>query len=169
MEKKSFMENAKGFLSAWKNEHKEENKDIIERKKLRVEQAEAMKQEFLKTLNEVKTDLEGKSKDIVETLSQEFDKFSVSLQKGTATLHEKLQIEKRFEQLKFFLNKAENVGEEKIDKLSKNISGLSEFDKDLVKDENVEDIKNQTDNSLKDDNIDNLTDDVNKLFDDIDK
>ncbi len=177
MEKKSFMDNAKGFLSSWKDDFGKKNKDILDSKKKRDEEAEAMKQEMLKTFDEIKTDLEGKSKDIAETLTREFAGFSDALKKGTSGVSEKLEIEKRLDQLKSFLNEAENTGVQKVDKLAdlvkEKLSGFgSEIisEKETTKGTNTNDeIKNKADAEInKDGDIDDLQNDVNKLFNDID-
>jgi len=177
MEKKSFMDNAKSFLSSWKDDFSKKNKDTLESKKKREEEAEAMKQEMLKTFDEIKTDLEGKSKDVAETLTREFAGFSDALKRGTAGMTEKLEVEKRFEQLKLFLKDAENTGVQKVDKLTdlvkEKLSGFgSELisEKDETKETNVNDeIKNEAETKIsKDENIDDLQKDVDKLFNNID-
>ncbi len=176
MEKKTFMDNAKSFLSSWKDDFGKKNEDTLESKKKREEEAEAMKQEMLKTFNEIKTDLEGKSKDVAETLTREFAGFSDALKKGTAGMTEKLEIEKRFDQLKSFLNEAESTGEKKVDKLAdlvkEKLSGFgSEIvsEKDEAKKTNVDDeTKNETEAKInKDENIDDSQKNVNKPPDDI--
>ncbi|MEN8119127.1 MAG: hypothetical protein ABFS35_02225 [Bacteroidota bacterium] len=177
MKKKSFMENAKSFLSSWKDDFGKKNKDILDSKKKRDEELEAMKQEMLKTFEEIKTDLEGKSKDVAETLTSEFAGFSDALKKGTAGVTEKIEIEKRFDQLKFFLKDAENTGAQKVDKLAGLIKEkLSDFDSELVSEKDTtkktdlnEEMKNETETEInKNENIDDLQNDVNKLSDDID-
>lgn len=177
MEKKSFMENAKSFLSSWKDDFGKKNKDILDNKKKRDEEAEAMKQEMLKTFDEIKTDLEGKAKDVAETLTREFAGFSDALKKGTAGMTEKLELEKRFDQLKFFLKDAENTGAQKFEKLAGIIKEkLSDFDSELVSENEIsqntnihDDIKKEAKTEInKEESIDDLQNDVNKLFDDID-
>lgn len=156
MEKKSFMENAKSFLSSWKTDYGKKNEDILDRKKKREEEAEAMKQEMLKTFEEIKTDLEGKSKDIAEAVTREFAGFSDALKRGTASMKEKLQLEKRFEQLKFFLKDAENVGAKKFEKLADGIKQkLSDFDSELVSEKETnqetniyDEIKNEAESKI---------------------
>ncbi len=176
MEKKSFMNNAKGFLSSWKDDFGKKNKDTLESKKKRDEEAEAMKQEMLKTFDEIKTDLEGKSKDVAETLTKEFAGFSDALKKGTAGMTEKLELEKRIDQLKFFLKDAEKVGGKKVDKLAdlvkEKLSGFgSEFvsEKDKTeKADNNDKIKNDAEQKNKASNLDDSQSNLNKLSDDID-
>ncbi len=177
MEKKSFMDNAKGFLSSWKDDFGKKNKDILDSKKKRDEEAEAMKQEMLKTFEEIKTDLEGKSKDIAEVVTREFAGFSDALKRGTAGMKEKLELEKHFDQLKFFLKDAENTGAKKFSALADAVKQkLSDFDSELVSEKETtkttdinDEIKNSADTEIsKEKNIDDLQDDVNKLFNDID-
>lgn len=168
MEKKSFMENAKGFLSSWKDDFGKKNKDILDRKKKRDEQTEAMKQDMLKTFDEIKIDLEGKSKDIAEVVTREFAEFSDALKRGTATATEKLQLEKHMEQLKFFLKDAEKTGAKNFGKLVDALkTKLSEFD---TEEEAKEEMKTEAGAETNpDENLDDLTTGANKLFDDLDK
>ena len=172
MEKKSFMDNAKGFLSSWKDDFGKKNEDILDRKKQRELEAEAMKQEMLKTFDEIKTDLDGKSKDIAETLTREFAGFSDALKRGTAGLTEKLELEKRIDQLKFFLKDTEKTGAKKFGELADIVKQkLSDFDSELnsKKETDInEEIKKDAENNISSDSkIDDLQNDVDKLFDDI--
>jgi len=167
MEKKSFMDNAKGFLSSWKDDFGKKNKDILDRKKKRDEEAEAMKEEMLKTFDEIKTDLEGKSKDIAEVVTREFAGFSDALKRGTASAKEKLELEKHLEQLKFFLKDTEKVGAKKFGALVDAVkTKLSEFDTaEAANDE----MKNDAESNIStEENLDDLTNDASKLFDELD-
>jgi hypothetical protein len=167
MEKKSFMENAKGFLSSWKDSFGKKNEDILDRKKKREEEAEAMKQEMLKTFDEIKIDLEGKSKDIAEVVTREFAGFSDALKRGTASVKEKLELEKHLDQLKFFLKDTEKAGAKKFGELVDTVkTKLSEFDTTEAANNEM---KNEAESNIStEENLDDLTNDAGKLSDELD-
>jgi len=165
-EKKTFMDNAEGFLSAWKNDYADKNKDILERAKKRKEETEALHQELHASWEEVKTDLTGMAKDVYETLLKEFAKFSEAMKEGTATLAEKLQLEERFKQLDFFMKKANDTGAEKVKKITAGLQKkLAAFEPELQKER--KNTKQIADNQL--DSIDDLNQDASKLFAELDK
>ncbi|MCF6243311.1 MAG: hypothetical protein L3J74_18490, partial [Bacteroidales bacterium] len=120
-EKKSFMDNAKGFLSSWKDDYTKKNKDILDRKKKRDEDAEAMKEKMKETFEEIKTELSGKAKDIAEVVNKELAEFSEAVKKGSAELSQQLELEKHLEQLNFFLKDAGSKGVEKFKQLSEEV------------------------------------------------
>ncbi len=166
-EKKSFMDNAKGFLSSWKDDYTEKNKDILERKKKRDEEAEAMKKKMKETFEEIKTELSGKAKDIAEVVNKELAEFSEAVKKGSAELSQQLELEKHLEQLGFFLKDAGSKGVEKFKQLSEEVKKtVKEFNTKENQDKEMNDIKNKAENSdIK--SIDDLTNEANQLFDDL--
>ncbi len=175
--KKSFMDDAEGFLSSWKDDYAKKNKDILERKKKREETAKAEHEEFLKEWEEIKADLSGTAKDVYETFVKEFKGFTGALKDGTATVAEKIQLEKRFDQLKFFFKKAGDKGAEQFDKISESVKEqFNKFDKELPSERegSVEDIKNQAEELLTDKNLEDLNEidenhqKIKDLFGDLD-
>lgn len=180
---KSFMENAEGFLSSWKDDFGEKNKDILERKKKRDEEAEKEHQEFLKNLEEVKGDITERTEKLANVLSKEFDGFKDALQRGTASMHEKFQLQKHFDDFKIFLQKTGELGAEKFNELTSKVEkNLSEVDSSKLSIEQpktqgqeFEKIMKQAeqlfDNDIeaKDIEMDENHKKVNKLFDDLDK
>jgi hypothetical protein len=181
---KTFMENAKGFMKSWKDDYAEKNKDIIERKKQRDEEAEAEHQEFLKNLEAVKADLKGKAEKMANVLNSEFNGFMKALESGTASVHEKFQLQKHFDDFKLFLKKAEKAGAEKFGELTSIVEkNLSEVDNKKLsidppakdKTNEFEEIMKQAETLInsdlkeKDQEIDVNQQNVNKLFDDLNK
>lgn len=162
-EKKSFMDNAKGFLSSWKNDYAKKNKAILDRKKEREEEAEAMKQKMKETFEEIKTELTGKAKDIAEVVNKELAEFSEAVKKGSAELSQQLELEKHLEQLVFFLKDAGHEGIEKFKQLSEELkNNIKEF-------KTSENIDNKSKNEAEDNKkLDDLTEEANKLFKDLD-
>jgi len=132
MEKKPFSENAKGFLSDWKKEFEDDNKDVIERKKKRDAEAAKMNEDFQRELQEYKNELKGKSKELYDNMVVNFNAFTVAFMKGSATIAEKIQLEKKMEDFSLFLKKAEEKGSEKIGLIvTKFKQKLDSFDKEL--------------------------------------
>lgn len=182
-EEKSFMENAKGFLSSWQDDYEKKNKDIIERKKKRDEEAEKEHQEFLKNLEAVKGDIAEKTAKLAEVLGREFEGFKDALQRGTASVHEKFQLQKHFEDFKAFLKKAEKVGAEKFNELTNKVEkDLSTVDSSKLtveppktKEQEFDDIMKQAESLInnelkdKDEEIDENHEKINKLFNDLDE
>jgi predicted phage tail protein len=159
---KSFSENAKDFLGAWKNDHAEKNKEIMERKKQRDADAEKENQEMKALAQEIKKDLQGTAKDLLETFEREFQGFATALKEGSATVAQKLELEKRFGQLEFFLKKAGTAGVAKFEQMSKSFQQkIASFDedskteKDSIKslankglDKEIESYKEETDSNF---------------------
>jgi hypothetical protein len=180
---KTFMENAKGFLKTWKDDYADKNKEILERKKKRDEEAEKEHQEFLKNLEAVKSDLKGKAEKLANVLNREFEGFMKSLEEGTATVHEKFQLQKHYDDFKGFLKKLEKTGTEKFAVLTQNVGkNLAEVDtKKLAieppKSQNTnefDEIMKQaeslmSENDAKMNEVEKNANDVNKLFDDLNK
>ncbi len=181
--KKSFMENAEGFLSSWKDDFGDKNKDILERKKKREEQAEKEHQEFLKNLEEVKGDLKERSEKLADVLSREFDGFKGALERGTASMHEKFQLQKHYDDFKVFLQKTGELGTEKFNELTAKVEkNLAEVDSSKLtieqpktQNQEFEDIMKQAEQLIdgdieaKDIEMDDHHKKVNKLFNDLDK
>lgn len=182
-DKKTFMENAKGFMGSWKDDYAEKNKEILERKKKRDEEVEKEHQEFLKNIEDIKSDLKANSEKLGKVLSAEFEGFMDALKRGTATVHEKFQLQKHFDDFKVFLQKAGKVGAEKFNELTTKIEqNLKTVDSNKLKVEapkiqgqEFEEIMQQaqklmeTDLSDKDAEIDENHEKINKLFNDLDK
>ena len=182
-EEKTFMENSKGFLSTWKDDYADKNKEIIERKKKRDEETEKEHQEFLKNLDEVKGDIKQKAEKLANILSKEFEGFKDAFEKGSASVHEKFQLQKHYDDFKTFIEKAEKKGAEKFNELTNKVEkNLSEVDstkltieKPKSQDQEFEDIMKQAeqliDNDIEEKNeeVDDKHDRVNKLFNDLDK
>jgi len=180
---KSFMENAEGFLSSWKDDFGDKNKEILERKKKREEVAEKEHQEFLKNLEEVKGDITERTEKLANVLSREFDGFKDALERGTASMHEKFQLQKHYDDFKVFLQKTGELDAEKFNELTKNVEkNLSEVDSSKLtieqpktQTQEFEDIMKQAeqliDNDIeaKDVEMDENHKKVNKLFEDLDK
>jgi hypothetical protein len=128
---KTFSENAKDFLSAWKNDHAEKNKDIMDRKKQRDADAQKENAEMKALFEEIKKDLQGTAKDLYETFNREFQGFTTALKEGSATVAQKLELEKRFAQFEFFLKKAGTAGAEKIAQLAQSFQKqMTDFEKE---------------------------------------
>jgi len=182
-EKKTYMENAKGFLGSWKDDFDLKNKEILDRKKKRDEEAEKEHQEFLKNLDSIKQDFRNNSEKLGNVLSTEFEGFMDALKRGTATVHEKFQLQKHFDDFKNFLKKAGSVGAEKFNELSGKIEqNLATVDSSKLKaeapksqtqefDEIMQQAQKLLDNDLaqKDAELDNNQADINKLFNDLNK
>ena len=178
----SFMENAEGFLSSWKDDFGDKNKEILERKKKREEVAEKEHQEFLKNLEEVKGDITERTEKLANVLSREFDGFKDALERGTASMHEKFQLQKHYDDFKVFLQKTGELGAEKFNELTAKVEkNLSELDSSKLtieqpktQSQEFEDIMKQAvqliDNDIetKDVEMDENHKKVNKLFDDLD-
>jgi len=170
MEKTPFSENAKGFFSDWKKEYETDNKDILERKKKRDEESAKMDAEFKKLWEEYKVELSGKSKVLLDNVIVYYNNFSEAFMKGTATISEKIQLEKRLDELNLFLKTAGEKGSEKIDKFVNNMKiKLNSFDDELIsekietKNNSFIDIKNQAEEEIVNQNSKKLTD-FNDIF-----
>jgi hypothetical protein len=182
-EKKTFMENAKGFMGSWKDDYAEKNKEIIDRKKKRDEEAEKEHQEFLKNLEAIKGDLKANSEKLAKVLGTEFEGFMDALKRGSATVYEKFQLQKHFDDFKIFLQKAGKAGAEKYKELTAKIEqDLTTVDSTKLKVEppktqqqEFDAIMKQADELLKNDLTDKNTEidenhaKVNQLFKDLDK
>ena len=182
-EEKTFMENAKGFLSSWQDDYEKKNKDILERKKKRDQEAEKEHEEFLKNLEAVKGDLKEKAEKLSSILNREYEGFKDSLQKGAASMHEKFQLQEHFDNFKTFLKKAGQVGEEKFKELTTKVEkDLSEIDnskltieKPKTEQQEFDEIMKQAEKLLendlnqKEEEIDENHSKINKLFNDLEK
>lgn len=182
-DKKTFMENAKGFMGSWKDDYDKKNKEILDRKKKRDEEAEKEHQEFLKNVDAIKQDIRVNSEKLGTILSTEFEGFMDALKRGTATVHEKFQLQKHFDDFKSFLKKAGSAGAEKFNELTgKMEQNLATIDSTKLKAETpktqtqeFDEIMQQaqklldTDLADKDEEIDKNQSEINKLFNDLDK
>jgi hypothetical protein len=148
-EKKTFSENAKGFLSDWKKEYADDNKEIIESKKKRDEETAKLYADFHKELAEYKVHLQGKSKELMDNMVIYFNAFTEEFKKGTATVMQKLQLEKRMEELGGFMKTAGEKGSDQFNKfVTKFKQKLDSFDKELESEKFVE-TENEIDNLQK--------------------
>ena len=174
--KKSFSENAKNFLSDWKNEHANDNKDILERKKKRDEETAKLYADFNKELAEFKVHITGKTKELFEKMEINFKVFSEEFKKGTATISQKLQLEKRMDELSAFMKSAGEKGSEQFSKFTEKFKQkLDNFDKELASEKEVsisdemEDLKkkaeDQIDNDIK--TKEKEIDDMKSIFGDL--
>jgi ElaB/YqjD/DUF883 family membrane-anchored ribosome-binding protein len=182
-EKKTFMENAQGFLGSWKDDYAKKNKEILDRKQKRDEEAEKEHQEFLKNLEAIKGDLKANAEKLATTLKTEFEGFTDALKRGSATVYEKFQLQKHFEEFKGFLQKAGKVGAEKYNELTSKIEqNLTSTESKVLKAEppktqnqEFEMIMKQAEELLQKDTnektneIDENHAKVNQLFKDLDK
>jgi len=116
-EKKSFSENAKGFLSMLKDDYAEKNKDILDRKKARDEETDKLNKEIFSQFKEIQADLTGTAKEIYDVMEREFSGFSQALKDGTATAVQKLELEKRMQQMDTFLKATGNKSAEKFEEI----------------------------------------------------
>ena len=182
-DEKSFMENAEGFLSSWKDDYGNKNKEILDRKKKRDEEAEKEHQEFLKNLKEVKGDIKDKVEKLANILDKEFEGFKEAFEKGTASVHAKFQLQKHYDDFKLFIAKAETKGIDKFAELTNKVEkDLSEVDSSKLTIEppntqaqEFEDIMKQAEQLINNDieeqdiEIDEKHNRINKLFNDLDK
>lgn len=180
---KTFMENAKGFLSSWQDDYGKKNKDILERKEKREEEAKKEHEEFLQNLEAVKSDIKEKTEKLANVLNREYEGFKESLQKGAASVHEKFQLQEHFDNFKKFLKKAGDVGEQKFKELTSKVEkDLSEVDSSKLtieqpktKEQEFEEIMKQAEQLIdgdlkeKDEEIDANHNKINKLFNDLDE
>jgi hypothetical protein len=181
--KNTFMENAKGFLGSWKDDYAQKNKDILESKKKRDEEAEKEHQEFLKNLEAIKSDLKANSEKLANVLTTEFEGFMDALKRGTATVYEKFQLQKHFDDFNAFILKSGKTLDERYQALTTNIKqNLNTVDSSRLKIEppkakaqEFETIMKQADDLLKKDTNEKTTEidenhaKVNQLFRDLDK
>lgn len=166
--KKSFSENAKGFLGTWKDNFAEKNKDILDRAKKRKEEHKELNLKIKGLWKDVKIEFGGTAKEIHDTLNTEIESFTKALKEGNATVAQKLQVEKRMQQMTTFMETTQDKGKEEFDKFAKNVTEkLLEFD--VVPDiENMaDDLKNIADENITEDNLGKL-DDLQKNADDLD-
>jgi hypothetical protein len=182
-EEKTFMENAKGFLGSWKDDYAKKNKEILDRKQKRDEEAEKEHQEFLKNLEAIKGDLKANAEKLATTLKTEFEVFADALKRGSATVYEKFQLQKHFEEFKGFLKKAGKVGSETYNELTAKIeqnlntteSKVLKVEPPKTQNQEFELIMKQAEDLLKNEaeektnEIDENHAKVNQLFKDLDK
>ncbi len=167
----SFMDDAKGFLSTWQDDYETKNKDILERSKQRKADAQKEHQEMLNLMGEISVEFEGMAKEMYDLLKINVEGFTNAVKEGTATAVEKLELEKRMEQLNDFLVATKNKGAEEFKKIAADIkSKIDNFDTELSSErENLAgdalDNLDKSQNSLKD-NFNQKLDDIKNLFSD---
>jgi small-conductance mechanosensitive channel len=145
MTKKSFSDEAKGFFSSWKSEIEDRDKDILERKKKRDEENEKLNEELKQQFKEVSKDLNDKAKMAFEVFSKEFKGFTEAVKEGSASVYEKLEVEKHANQLSDFLGKVKSKGAEKFKELTENMKKkMDEIDEEELKSEIAEDAIEKT-------------------------
>ena len=171
--KKSFSENAKDFLGAWKDDFAEKNKEILERAKKRREENEKLNEQMKALWKDIKIEFQGTAKELYDKLNVEFEGFMKAAKEGTATLTQKLELEEKIDQMKTFLQATHDRGEKEFSKIA---DGLKDSLKNLNiegknDDSSMENINNQAEENIIDDNIKKLdelkkdADDLNNLFD----
>lgn len=167
------MDDAKGFLSMWKDDYGNKNKEILERAKNRRKDAEKEKEEIKALLDEVSQDLDGSAKDLVESIKINADGFLNAVKEGSKDVSEKLELEKRMKQLNDFLIATKNQSSEKFKQISAEISDKikgMEAETEQEKEKNAENadsfLKRKSD-ALKDD-LKKTHADIKKLFSDDD-
>ncbi len=132
MEKKNFSQNAKNFLSDWKQDFESDNKHIMERKQQRDEETARMTAEFKKLWEEYKGELQGKSKELLTDLIVAYNSFAETFKAGTAALSDKIQLEKRMDEFSNFIKNAGEKSSEKIDALLNGMQAkVRSIDKEL--------------------------------------
>ena len=139
MAKKSFSEEAKDLFSSWKSEVEERDGDILERKRKRDEEDAKFNEEFKQALKEVTDDLNEKTKKAFEILDRNFKGFTQAVKDGTASVYQKLELEKHAAQLSEFLSKVKNKGAEKLKDMTEHMkSKMSDYDDELVSEVEVD-------------------------------
>ncbi len=129
---KSMMDDAKGFLSMWKDEFATKNKDILERAEKRRQDAAAEDAEMKRLFDELKVEYTGIAKDLYDKLKINVEGFTTAVKEGTATVAEKLELEQGMKQLYDFLVATKNAGAEQFQKLSAGLkSKIDSFDTEL--------------------------------------
>lgn len=93
MEEKSFSENAKGFFGAWKKDYENRNKDILERKKQRDAELDAMIVEMKRLYGQILSDLDSRGKMVFEKMKQSLEAYKLALAKGVDTLKAQMEAE----------------------------------------------------------------------------
>jgi hypothetical protein len=171
--KKSFSENAKDFLGAWKDNFAEKNKDILDRAKKRREEDQQLQEQIKMLWADIKVEFGGTAKEIFVTLKKELDELVEAAKEGNATVAQKLQVEKRLQQMTTFLETTQDRGKVEFEKVSDTIKEkMLGMDLTPNLDNMASDLKNQADESLAEDNLKKLSDmqknaeDINKLFSD---
>lgn len=139
MAKKSLSEEAKDLFSSWKSEIEDRDGDILARKKKRDEEDEKFKEEFNLALKEVTDDVSTKTKNAYELLERNFKGFTEAVKDGSASVYQKLEIEKHAAQLSEFLNKLKTKGAEKLKSMTDQMKEkMSDYDEELVSEVDVD-------------------------------
>ncbi len=143
MAKKTLSEEAKDLFSSWKSEVEERDGDILERKRLRDLEDEQFHEELKKHFHEVSVDLNHKARKAFDITKKEFKEFSHAVKEGTATIYQKLEIEKHLEQLNQFLLNVKSKSAGMFKEFSNKMKAqMDDFEKELLSDVEAPDIEN---------------------------
>jgi len=169
--KKTFSENAKDFLGAWKDDFAEKNKDILERAKKRKEENQKLNTQIKSLWDDIKIEFQGTAKELYDGVQEQMTGFMQAAKEGTATVAQKLEIEENIEKFKTFLQATQNRGEEEFSKIADQLKvNLNNLNIESSVDESMKDIKNQAEEEIANDNLEKLdelkknADDLNNLF-----
>ena len=84
-------------------------------------------------------DLNEKTKKAFEVLDRNFRGFTQAVKDGTASVYQKLELEKHAAQLSEFLSKVKNKGAEKLKDMTEHMkSKMSDYDDELVSEVEVD-------------------------------
>ncbi|MCF6367192.1 MAG: hypothetical protein L3J35_13470 [Bacteroidales bacterium] len=149
MSKKSLSEEAKDLFSSWKSEIEERDGHILERKKQRDKEDAEFNEQLKQQYREVSTDLNKKAKKAFEISAKEFKEFSQAVKEGTATIYQKLEIEKHLEQLYKFLKEIKSKSAEKFKEFSNKMKAqMDDFEKEIYSEVENEDEKKSDKNEI---------------------
>jgi len=169
--KKTFSENAKDFLGAWKDDFAEKNKDILERAKKRKEENLKLNEQIKSLWDDIKIEFQGTAKELYEIVQEQMTGFMQAAKEGTATVAQKLEMEENIEKLNTFLQATQSRGEKEFSKIADQLKvSLNNLNIEGSEAESMEDIKNQAEEEIANDNLEKLdelkkdADDLNNLF-----
>lgn len=166
-ENKSFSDSAKKFFNLLKDDFQKDNQEILNNAEKRRQETDELNQKMKELFNEIKDDWEGTAKDLYENLSKEYETFTEELKKGSATLADKLELEKRFDQLDDFLQKTGKSGAQQFKKVASSLKEkINKMSENMDKETN--NTKNQAEEELQT-KIDKQNEEIEKLkrlFDD---
>ena len=133
MAKKTTSEEAKDLFSSWKSEIEERDGDILERKKQRDAEDAQFNEQLKHQFHEVSKDVNDKAKKAFEISKKEFKEFSQAVKEGTATIYQKLEIEKHLEQLNQFLVNVKHKSAGMFKEFSNKMKAqMDDFEKELL-------------------------------------
>ena len=152
MAKKSLSEEAKNLFSSWKSDVEERDGHIIERKKQRDKEDDEFNEQLKKQFTEVSKDVNEKAKKAFDISKKEFKEFSKAVKEGTATVYQKLEIEKHLEQLNQFLLNVKHKSAGMFKEFSNKMKAqMDDFETELLSGVEVPDV-----NSAETEEIDEL-------------